>query len=93
MVIPFPLCDRLMQRSEDAVKQYTAQPIATAPKDGSVVRVAVAMRWRPYKPASEKYRHLGIKGRWQEFVSGLGWRDALDDPEEWMAPTNAEVVE
>ena len=73
----------------EPIKHYMAQPIATAPKDGSVIMVACSARWHPYKPASEQYKN-GTKGRWQKF-NGFGWENYDGAPEEWLAPLEAEA--
>jgi hypothetical protein len=66
------------------IARYVAQPIDTAPRDGTVIAVVQSIRWLAYKPSSEQYRK-GIKGRWQEF-DGYGWENARETPEQWLRP-------
>jgi len=72
------------------VKRYEAQPIKTAPRDGSMIAVVTYVRWQPYKPASEQYRN-GTKGRWQSH-NGYGWENMDGTPEEWLAPVEGDAA-
>ncbi len=66
-----------------------------APKDGSVFNTYFRQtcRWKPYKPASQQYKH-GKRGRWQ-FANGYGgWENAPNnfEPTDWE-PANRRAVD
>lgn len=74
----------LRTKLESAVEAGKADkwlPIATAPKDGTVVVSHRSVRYLPYKPDGK--RQMKTEGRWQEH-NGYGWENCKEPPTGWM---------
>jgi hypothetical protein len=58
--------------------------MSAPPKDGTVFYtvVRIPMKWKPYKPASQQFKH-GIKGRWVQSNGYGGWDVSSYEPIEW----------
>ncbi len=61
-----------------------AWTLGEPPKDGSTFygHVWMPFRWKAYKPSSEQFRRMGLKGRWQAMNEYGGW-DNAKAPNEW----------